>query len=139
MNGEPKGRRKRKPERLGAELGIVLFFLLCWLAFFAFAILGYPLAGAVRLQLFHLYGLAASGGWIMGNLEVARRRRQRKRRSGLLLMHLFLPCGLFYLLWALAPEEMRRGFPLAPLYALGVFVILFLVPISLRRVFEPRA
>ena len=128
-----------------AELGRLAFYLLCWLAFVVLALAGYPLAGYLRLSLYHLYGLAASGGWLLGNVEVNRERRLARRgakrlppktRRRLFWLSVFAPSGVFYLLWSFVPDDMRHEFPMAPLYASGVFVVLFLVPVSLKRVFS---
>ncbi len=138
----PASERPPAPSLARSEFGIILFFGLCWIVFVAMAWLGYPLAGTIRLDLYLLYGLAAALGWMLGNLEVLRRRRAEAggglvaERRGFYWLHLLMPGGLFYLLWALAQESLRSGFPLAPLYALGVYVVLFLVPVSLRRAFR---
>lgn len=124
---------------------MLLFFLLCWIAFLGLAIAGYPLAGYLRLNLYHLYGMAASGGWLLGNLEVNRERRRLRRgfdtlskrtRRRLFFLNLFAPGGALFLLWSLAPDQMRWQFPMVPIYAVGVFAVFFLVPVSLKRVFS---
>lgn len=124
---------------------MLLFFLLCWIAFIGLAIAGYPLAGYLRLNLYHLYGLAASGGWLLGNLQVSRDRRRdragfdglsRSTRRRLFFLNLFAPGGVLFLVWSFAPTPMRHQFPMAPIYAVGVLTIFFLVPVSLKRVFS---
>lgn len=132
------------------ELGTLLFFLVCWLGFCAHALAGYPLAGTLRLSLFHLYGLAASGGWLLGNLEVHRERRLERANLGardplprvtrrrLFYLNLFAPVGVLFLVWSLAPQTNRVDFPMAPIYAAAMFVLFFLVPVSLKRVFSPK-
>ncbi|MFQ5527972.1 MAG: hypothetical protein ACE5GX_17155 [Thermoanaerobaculia bacterium] len=127
------------------ELATLLFFLLCWIAFIVHALSGHPLSGYLRLNLYHLYGLAASGGWLLGNVHVNRRRRRErqgfdplfpKTRRRLFFLNLFAPGGVLFLLWSLASTPMRHGFPMAPIYAIVVFVIFFLVPVSLSRAFK---
>ena len=124
---------------------MLLFFLLCWIVFIGLAVAGYPLAGYLRLNLYHLYGLAASGGWLLGNVEVSRARRLERAgfdsfsgrtRRRLFFLNLFAPGGVLFLLWSLAPAEMRTRFPMVPIYAIGVFAVFFLVPVSLKRVFR---
>lgn len=126
---------------------MLLFFLACWIAFCLHGLAGYPFAGAIRLNLFHLYGLAATGGWLLGNLEVHRGRRLERAstaalpavtRRRLFFLNLFAPAGVLFLIWSLAPDSLRLGFPMAPIYAAGILVLFFLVPVSLKRVFEPR-
>jgi len=118
------------------ELGILGFFLICWLAFFATAVGGHPLAGRLIISLYQLYGLAALVGWLLGNTFVQRSRKWvRASRRRLLLVFLLSPGGLFYLLWALGPVSSRLAAPFAPLYAFAVSAILFLVPVSFRRSF----
>ncbi|MCP4203311.1 MAG: hypothetical protein GY769_15420 [bacterium] len=126
---------------------MLLFFLICWVVFCVHALAGYPLAGYLRLNLYHLYGLAASGGWLLGNLAVGRERRFERQggdplppatRRRLFFLELLAPGGALFLLWSLAPKPIRIGVPMAPIYATGVFVLFFLVPVSLKRVFGPK-
>ena len=126
---------------------MLLFFLVCWLGFCANALAGYPLAGTIRLNLFHLYGLAASGGWLLGNLEVHRQRRfergspdplPRVTRRRLFFLNLLAPAGVLFLVWSLAPQPLRVAFPMASIYAAAILVLFFLVPVSLKRVFDSK-
>lgn len=129
---------------------MLLFFLICWLGFCANALAGYPLAGTIRLNLFHLYGLAAGGGWLLGNLEVHRQRRLKRGSFGasdplprvtrrrLFFLNLLAPAGVLFLVWSLAPRPLRVAFPMASIYAAAILVLFFLVPVSLRRVFPPK-
>ncbi len=135
---------------------MLLFFLACWLGFWAHVLAGYPLAGTIRLNIFHLYGLAASGGWLLGNLEVYRQRRlergstwdrgasgagdplPRVTRRRLFFLNLFAPAGVLFLVWSLAPHTLRAAFPMASNYAAAILVLFFLVPVSLKRVFSSR-
>ena len=136
-----------------AELGMLLFFLICWVGFYANVLAGYPLAGTIRLNLFHLYGLAASGGWLLGNLEVHRQRRleggsfrasgasdplPKATRRRLFFLNLLAPAGVLLLVWSLAPRPIRVAFPMASIYAAAILVLFFLVPVSLKRVFSPK-
>ena len=141
---------------------MLLFFLICWLGFWANVLAGYPLAGTIRLNLFHLYGLAAGGGWLLGNLEVHRQRRfqhgsfrargasgtsgargegdplPRVTRRRLFFLNLLAPVGVLFLVWSLAPRPLRVAFPMASIYAAAILVLFFLVPVSLKRVFSPK-
>ena len=132
---------------------MLLFFLICWLGFCANALAGYPLAGTIRLNLFHLYGLAAGGGWLLGNLEVHRQRRfergsfeasgasdplPRVTRRRLFFLNLLAPVGVLFLVWSLAPRTLRVAFPMASIYAAAILVLFFLVPVSLKRVFDSK-
>lgn len=80
-----------------------------------------------------LFPAAAVLGWLSGNLYVARRRRGAGRRRTLLAVYLGGPPGILWLLWAGFEPAERLANPLAPLWALGVFGVFFLVPFSLRR------
>lgn len=93
-----------------------------------------PLAGAVGLDLYHLYSVAAILGWIGGNVYVTRLRRLPGRgwRKRLLLAYLVGPAGFVYLLRAMAPRAELAAAPLVPIYGFGVFALFFLVPVSLR-------
>lgn len=87
-----------------------------------------PLAGALPLSLYGYYAFAAAAGWLAGNVFVLRRRRAGGRGL-LLVLYLFGPPSLVYLLRALAPPEHHQAAPLAPLWAFGVYGIFFLVPV----------
>jgi hypothetical protein len=124
-------------DRFALELGVLGFFLLCWVVFFSLALSGYPLAGLLRVNLYHLYGLAAIVGWLLGNVFVHRARRWGKKTARrLFLVFLLSPGGLFYLVWALQPEPQRLAVPFAPIYGFGVFAVFFLVPVSFRNSFR---
>ena len=89
-----------------------------------------PLAPALPLSLYGYYGFAAAAGWVAGNVFVLRRRRIGGRGL-LLVLYLFGPPSLVYLLRALAPPEHHQAAPLAPLWAFGVYGVFFLVPVLL--------
>ena len=100
--------------------------------------------------------MAASGGWLLGNLEVYRERRLERTRPGaggasgvsdplsrvtrrrLFFLNLFAPAGVLFLVWSLAPRELQLAFPMAAIYAAAMSVLFFLVPVSLKRIFDPR-
>jgi len=115
------------------ELSLLAAGLLCWLAALLAGLAGVPAAGLLPLDLYPLYGLAAFLGWLAGNGFVLRSRGRGRSRRLSWMAYLVSPAGLFVLLWTLAPAGPRTGAPLAPLWAWGVYVVLFLVPVSLRR------
>lgn len=85
------------------------------------------------MGLYQFYGVAAFVGWLAGNVYVHRTRGlPRALRRRFLLIYLLGPPSLFYILRSLAPITSQAAVPLAPVYASGVFAILFLVPVTLR-------
>lgn len=115
------------------EVALVGLFFACW----ATAALGHlgllGLAGALPLSLYPLYSIAAALGWISGNVYVMRRRTvPRRLRRRVLWVYFLGPPGVVYLLRAMAPAPEQLTAPLVPLYALGVYAALFLVPVVLR-------
>lgn len=125
----------RSPFGWGLELALLVAFSALWvvamLAFFGIL----PLAGAFDLGLYSLYSFAAALGWLAGNVYVLRRRglpaggRWRRR---LLPTYLLGPPGVVYLLRALAPPSVQAAAPLVPLLSFLVYLIFFLVPVTLR-------
>jgi hypothetical protein len=111
---------------------LLVLFTACWavaLAHFAGAI---SLAGPLPLSLYGLYSTAVASGWLFGNVYARRRKRlppPLKRR--VLLLYCLGPPGILYLLRALVPAADQLVAPLVPLYALGVYTVLFLVPVTL--------
>jgi hypothetical protein len=93
------------------------------------------LAGHLPLSLYALYSTAAAAGWLFGNVYARRRARlllALKRR--VLLLYWLGPPAMLYLLRALAPAREQIGAPLVPLWALGVYAVLFLVPVTITWV-----
>ncbi|MEZ5331194.1 MAG: hypothetical protein R2991_03880 [Thermoanaerobaculia bacterium] len=72
-------------------------------------------------------------GWLAGNGFVLRTRRLSGSRRPYWMAYVLAPPGFFFLLWTLGPQAVRSTAPLAPLWAWGVFLVLFLVPVSFRR------
>jgi len=115
------------------ERGLLALFGFCWLMTVAHLFGRLPLSGRYDLSLYLYYGLAAGMGWLGGNVWMARRRRvDRRTASRLLIFYLFAPPSGLYLLHAAASVESRLLAPLAPVWALGVYVVFFLVPVTLR-------
>lgn len=125
---------------LRLELILLLAACVVW-SLAALALFGLvPLAGVLDIGLYRLYSLAAVLGWATGNVYLARLRHLRLPREPLLrlwrqrflLAYLVGPPGVLYLLRALAPEPEQKAAPFVPVYALGVYAIFFLVPVTLR-------
>ncbi|MDX1645332.1 MAG: hypothetical protein R3244_13340 [Thermoanaerobaculia bacterium] len=96
-----------------------------------------PLAGALDLDLQVLFAAAAAVGWLSGNVYVQRSRGvARVERGRLILIYLLGPPGALFLIRSLASVEHQAAAPLASVYAFGVYAVLFLVPVSLRRAFR---
>lgn len=124
------------------ELALLPVFTAIWLVALLVAVGLLPGNGLLALDFYRLYSVAAVLGWLAGNVYVVRARQlaaQLSRRS-LLLVYLLGPSALVYLLRALAPVVERLQAPFVPLYALGVYVIFFLVPVSFKtRRHPPRS
>jgi hypothetical protein len=94
---------------------------------------GLPFAGSLPIGLYQFYGVAAFLGWLVGNVYVHRTRGFPKvLRRRFLLIYLLGPPAILYILSSMAPIASQAAVPLAPVYATGVFAILFLVPVTLR-------
>ena len=94
-----------------------------------------PLAGNFYFELYPLYSLASVLGWVSGNLYVHRIQNlpeMRYRKRILLINYLLAPPSFLYLIRSLAPEDIQRAAPFVPLYAFAVYLIFFLVPVTLR-------
>lgn len=115
-----------------AERSLLGFFSACWIVALLelFGVL--PLATGWALSLYGLYGTGAALGWLAGNVWMFRRRRvSRALAHWLLMVYLFGPPSVLYLLRALAPEPHQAAAPLVPLWAFLVYGIFFLVPVTL--------
>jgi len=121
------------------ETSLVGLFFACW-GLAALEHLGaVALAGALPLSLYPLYSIAAGLGWISGNVYVIRSRTVPHRlRRRVLAVYLLGPPGILYLLRAMAPRPEQLAAPLVPIFAFGVFAVLFLVPLVLRPPRPPR-
>jgi hypothetical protein len=109
-------------------------FLAAWLVT-GLGQLGFlELAGRFGLSFYGFYSAAAALGWLAGNFYMARRRgRQGDLVRRLRAMYFLQPLSLVFLLWTLGPKELQRAAPLVPLYAVGVYGALYLVPVMLSR------
>ncbi len=119
---------------MGLEIALLGLFLVAWCLALLSVAAGLPLAGVAPLSLYQLYGIAAAAGWLGGNLYVQRARRlPGPIRRRVLLVYLLGPPSLVYLLRTMAPAAEQAAVPLAVVWSFGVFAILFLVPVTLRR------
>jgi hypothetical protein len=118
------------------ELVLLALFMACWTVVLLHLFRVVPLEGALDLGMQGLYTTAVAAGWLLGNVYVKRSRGlppELVRR--LRLIYLFGPPGVLALLRAMAPGPSQEAAPFVPLYAGIVYVILFLVPVSLKGVF----
>lgn len=88
-----------------------------------------PLAGRLPLSLYGYYAFAAVTGWLAGNVFVVRRRKAAGDTWFLVVLYLFGPPSLVYLVDAVAWPALHQAAPLAPLWAFGVYGVFFLVPV----------
>ena len=108
-------------------------FLACW----ALSVLSFTrvvwLAGSLPLSLYSYYSVAVALGWAFGILYVRRTwGLPAPIRRRFLLIYSLGPPAILGLLRTMAPVEDQRAAPVVPLYACGVFSILFLVPVTMK-------
>ena len=119
---------------MGLEIVLLGLFVVAWCLALLSVAAGLPLAGQAPLSLYQLYGIAAAAGWLGGNVYVQRVRRLPPAiRRRVLLIYLLGPPSVIYLLRTMAPAAEQAAVPLAGVWAFGVIVLFFLVPVSLRR------
>ena len=117
------------------EIPLFGLFLACWVLAGAHGLGLFSLGGTLALGLYPLYAVAATIGWISGNVYVWRRRRlPREHRRRAAALWLIGPQGIPALLRAMAPAAVQAAAPAVPLYAFGVGAVLFTVPL----VFSPK-
>ena len=108
-------------------------FLACWaLSVLAFTrVVGF--AGSLPLSLYSYYSVAVALGWGFGIIYVRRTWGfPAPIRRRFLLIYYLGPPAILGLLRSMAPVEDQRAAPFVPLYAFGVFSILFLVPVTMK-------
>jgi hypothetical protein len=108
-------------------------FLACW----ALSVLSYThmveLAGSLPLTLYSYYGVAVALGWAFGIVYVRRTwGLPNPIRRRFLLIYYLGPPAILGLLRAMDPLSDQRAAPFVPLYAFGVFSVLFLVPVTMK-------
>jgi hypothetical protein len=115
------------------EVILGALFLACWTVSIAVFLRLLRIDGAAPLNLYGLDAVAASLGWLFGNVYVQRTRKMEKRdRRPFWLLYFFGPLGIVYLLRSMAPLALQRSAPFALLYAWCVLAIFFLVPVLVR-------
>ena len=117
------------------EIVLTAFFLATWIVSFLALIGLVDVANRFSTGLYPLFGIAAGGGWIFGNVYVLRARPLPDiLRRGLFVIYYLGPLGSLFLLRAMATKLEQAAAPFVPLYSWAVFSVLFLVPVVLRRV-----
>jgi hypothetical protein len=124
---EPSGEIKR------LEVILLGLFLACW----ALSLLSFTrivsLAGSLPLSLYNYYAVAVALGWGFGILYVRRTwGLPPPVRRRLLLIYYLGPPAILGILRSMAPWADQRAAPFVPLWAFGVFSILFLVPVTMK-------
>lgn len=120
------------------ELILIALFLACWVVVALDLVELVPIAGRLDLGLYPLYAIAALLGSVAGHTFVFRARRaDRALRRRLLLVYFAGPPALLVLLRSLASEEVQSAAPLVPLWAVLVFAIFTIVPLTMRRPLPP--
>jgi len=108
-------------------------FLACW----ALSLLSFTrivwLAGSLPLTLYGYYSVAVVLGWGFGILYVRRTwGLPTPVRRRFLLIYYLGPPAILGVLRSMAPWPDQSAAPFVPLYAFGVFSVLFLVPVTMR-------
>ena len=108
-------------------------FLACW----ALSLLSFTrvvwLAGSLPLTLYGYYSVAVALGWGFGILYVRRTwGLPAPIRRRFLLIYYLGPPAILGVLRSMAPWSDQSAAPFVPLYAFGVFSVLFLVPVTMR-------
>jgi hypothetical protein len=106
-------------------------FLACWVVFILDMSGLARLPDLPRLTLTQLYSAASALGWMAGMIYVQRTRHLAgPLRRRLFLLSFFGPPSLVFLLGSMA--RLQRQAPLVLVWALCVFGIFYLVPVSFR-------
>jgi hypothetical protein len=106
-------------------------FLACWMVFILEMLGLARLPMLPRLTLTQLYSAASVLGWMAGMIYVQRTRHLAgPLRRRLFLLSFFGPPSLVFLLGSMA--RLQRQAPLVLVWALCVFGIFYLVPVSFR-------
>ena len=108
-------------------------FLACW----ALSLLSFTrvvwLAGSLPLTLYGYYSVAVALGWGFGILYVRRTwGLPTPVRRRFLLIYYLGPPAILGVLRSMAPWFDQSAAPFVPLYAFGVFSVLFLVPVTMK-------
>jgi hypothetical protein len=128
---QPRQSSRKVLESLGAATAGL--FLACWVVFLLQLVGLARLPDLVHLTLSQLYRTASALGWVAGMIYVQRTRQLAPpRRRRLFLLSFCGPPSLVYLLIVMARLQLRA--PLVLIWALCVFGIFYLVPVSFRSV-----
>jgi cytochrome b len=124
---------RRPPELTRGDAILLGLFLACW----ALSLLSFtrvvPLAGSLPLTLYGYYSVAVALGWGFGILYVRRTWGMATPiRRRFLLIYYLGPPAILGVLRSMAPWPDQHAAPFVPLYAFGVFSILFLVPVTMK-------
>src|SRR6476661_5835534 len=127
------GPARRPPELTRGDAILLGLFLACW----ALSLLSFtrvvPLAGSLPLTLYGYYSVAVALGWGFGILYVRRTWGMATPiRRRFLLIYYLGPPAILGVLRSMAPWTDQHAAPFVPLYAFGVFSILFLVPVTMK-------
>lgn len=131
--GPPRPPGSAREEVTRGDTILLGLFLACW----ALTVLSYArvvdLAGSLPLTLYSYYGVAVCLGWAFGIVYVRRTWGfPNPLRRRFLLIYYLGPPAILGLLRAMDPLADQRAAPFVPLYAFGVFSILFLVPVTMK-------
>jgi hypothetical protein len=124
---------KRPPELTRGDAIFLGLFLACW----AFSLLSFTrivrLAGSLPLSLYAYYSVAVALGWGFGILYVRRTwGLATPIRRRFLLIYYLGPPAILGVLRSMGSWADQHAAPFVPLYAFGVFSILFLVPVTMK-------
>ena len=125
--------KERSSEITRGDTIFLALFLACWaLSVLSFTrVVGF--AGSLPLSLYSYYSVAVALGWGFGIIYVRRTwGLPAPIRRRFLLIYYLGPPAILVLLRSMAPLNDQRAAPLVPLYAFGVFSILFLVPVTMK-------
>ena len=126
-----EGRARGEVGRL--EVALLGIFLACWVLRVLSFLRVINLAGSLPLSLYGFYGVAVALGWGFGILYVIRTRDLPPRIRRLYLLIYYLgPPAILSLLRGMAPFKAQTDAPFVPLWAFGVFSVLFLVPVTMK-------
>ncbi|HXO22699.1 MAG TPA: hypothetical protein VOA87_22490 [Thermoanaerobaculia bacterium] len=117
------------------ETVLLGLFLACWVVVLVSWLRLVSLAGNAPVPLYRFFSFASALGWVAGTLYIQRGRQLPDAGRRLLRWVYYLgPQGIVYLLRAMAPLGDQQAAPLVPVYALGVFSVFFLVPVTVKGV-----
>jgi len=121
------------------EVALLGLFLACWVLRVLSFLRVLTLEGSLPLSLYSYYGVAVALGWAFGILYVIRTRDLPAQVRRLFLLIYYLgPPAILSLLRGMAPYDDQRAAPFVPLWAFGVFSVLFLVPVTMKFPARPR-